>query len=202
VSAPAVALPTDARMMQRVVETADAARKSAASMADLAKMARTQLPAKIRRHTPVRLGGNRFDVVGEIQGGCGPVSEDLESWMALMARPARVSRPMGAARSRRMPWAPAHDHVVLPQPDRTAGPLLVPAIGQRPTGTNGFAPRGLGVASSGSRSARSARRPPWHHALSPASEPGWAGQALHRLFDHFSFVAHARQHPTAPAVAR
>jgi len=63
VSAPAVALPTGAQVMQHLVESAGAAWKPAADMADLAEVIRTLLAVEARRDTRVRLGGNLFDVV-------------------------------------------------------------------------------------------------------------------------------------------
>ncbi|GGZ82010.1 hypothetical protein ACFOOM_22235 [Streptomyces echinoruber] len=134
-TAPVEALPTGAEVMQRLIDSAGAARQPAADMADLAQVIRTLLAVEARRDTRVRLGGNLFDVVitssglqarsavvlmDEIQGGCGPVIEDPErGWFYWLVPPGSSQQ-----------WEP-HPHAVclgaphtitLPSLNRTVPP--------------------------------------------------------------------------------
>jgi hypothetical protein len=147
-----VTLPRGADMMQNLVESAGAASRPAADMADLADMIRTLLAVEARRDTRVPLGGRLFDVVittsgvqarsaialmDEIQGGCGPVIEDPEGgWLYWLVPPGSCAR-----------WTP-HTHAVclgaphtitLPSLRRTVppGPYWV-----RPSASDRLVPTG------------------------------------------------------------
>ncbi|MEU7322697.1 hypothetical protein ABZ682_19395 [Streptomyces griseoviridis] len=115
-SIPVAVLPTNDAEMRRLFESADQSREPAADMADLAEVMRALLGVASSEDTPVRLGGNLFDVVitsagirgravialmDEIPGGCGPVVEDPEAgWLYWLV-------PPGSA----IHWAP-HGHAV------------------------------------------------------------------------------------------
>ncbi|WP_308401064.1 hypothetical protein [Streptomyces sp. AC512_CC834] len=110
------AMPTGARMVQHLADSAGPAHEPAADMSGLAQMIRALLAVEARCDTAVRLGGNLFDAVitgsgaqaraavalmDEVQDGCGPLIADPKyGWLYWLVPPGSADR-----------WEP-HSHAV------------------------------------------------------------------------------------------